>query len=99
MAYDFDENPDAHAVSAPRKDEPKADPKDKVSPRDLEAIVTMMDIAALCLTDEAGATFTFEQMFAQMNELSGLQFEERDVRTVLATYPMIAKQGSQLSLR
>lgn len=94
MAYDHDDTPGIAVAPTPRKAE-------KVSPRDLEAIVTVMDIAALCLTNAPDDTFTFEQLFAEMNNLGGpdLQFEERDVRTVLATYPMIAKQGSQLSLR
>ena len=93
MAYDFEDTPGVPAAASERKD--------KVSPKDLEAIVTVMDIAALCLTTKAGDTFTFEEMFAEMNELGGpdLQFEERDVRTVLATYPMISKQGTRLSLR
>lgn len=46
-------------------------PVDTTNPRDLEVILTLLEIAALELTPTAGATFTREDLFARALEIGG----------------------------
>jgi hypothetical protein len=63
-------------------------------PRDLEYIVTLIQIAAIYLTPEPGTLFTYEQIFNQAKELAGEEFplEETDFKIVMANYPSLLKK-------
>lgn len=51
--------------------------------RDLEAIVTLLEVAALSLTTEPGKTFTLEQLVAEAREIAGEEVSLRDIKIVL----------------
>lgn len=72
------------------------------NPKDLEVIVTMLEIAAIYLTPEVGSRFTREALFAQANEIAGpkLQLDERDLRIVLPFMKSLQRHPGRLySLR
>jgi hypothetical protein len=54
-------------------------------PTDLEVIVTMLEIAALNLTPDPSATFTFDDLLAEANRMGGSEivFDARDVAIVV----------------
>lgn len=60
-------------------------PFDTAHPRDLEALLTLLELAALELTPTAGATFTCDELVALALEISGADsgVEARDLRLVL----------------
>jgi hypothetical protein len=57
--------------------------------RDLEAIITLMEVAALALTSEPGATFTRKELMAQMHEIGGddIELDDADIVIVLQQKP------------
>lgn len=58
---------------------------DQPPSRDLEAIVTLLEVAALSLTSEPGAVFTLEELLRQARNVAGseVEIDERDVKIVL----------------
>lgn len=52
--------------------------------RDLEAIVTLLELAVIELTPDESATFTFDEMLAKAREIGGpeINLREGDVRIV-----------------
>jgi hypothetical protein len=76
MAYDFDgvEAWQRPTVSAPMLDQ-----------RDLEGIVTLLQLAAIFLTPMPESTFTAKQLIEQAKELGGDEFSilEKDAEIVL----------------
>jgi hypothetical protein len=78
MSYDFETVTDRR-VNRPATTDYVAQPKD------LEAIVTLLHLAAIELTPSTGTEFTTEQLLTKARELSGDEFEvdEKDVRIVL----------------
>lgn len=73
----------------------------RVNPRDLEAIVTLLEVAALSLTTEPDATFTLEQLIREARDLGGdeISIEERDVRIVLEKANFLEKVAGEFRLR
>jgi hypothetical protein len=69
------------------------------SPKDLGALVTMLEVAALSLTTEPGKTFTLEQLIKEARNIGGLDFEERDVRIVLKKQNFLVKAGGEYVLK
>lgn len=69
---------------------------------DLEAIVTLLELAAIELTPERGATFTREQLFEQVREIGGDEVvpTERDLLIVLQHSTFLKKlPGRRLRLQ
>lgn len=93
MSYDFD--------SAADRDPPGA--TGYIShPEDLEAIVTLMELAALFLTPLPGTVFTRSQLVAQACALGGkeLPVKELDVNIVLDHVEFLKRHGrDRFSLR
>lgn len=52
---------------------------------DLEAIVTLLELGALMLTQEPGETFTAAELMREAQDIAGpdLVLDERDVQSVL----------------
>jgi hypothetical protein len=93
MSYDFDESEDK---SSPKVTDFKPDPKD------LETIVTMLQLAAIWLTPTVGAIFTLSQLLEQVRQLCGdeLIIDEKDIMIVLANSSFLKKEpGKRFSLK
>lgn len=69
------------------------------SPKDLGALVTMLEVAALSLTTELGKTFTLEQLIQEARNIGGLDFDERDVGIVLKKQSFLTKSGGEYILK
>jgi hypothetical protein len=56
-------------------------------PRDLEALTTLLELAAIFLTEDPSSTFTAEQLVAEARDIAGdeVKFDENDLRIVLGT--------------
>lgn len=65
MSYDFDDCADRHAPII------KMEPMDS---HDLEAIVTLLEITAIMLTNKSGDQFTKEELVAEAHRISGRDF-------------------------
>lgn len=70
MSYDFDDNTD-HTAPVVTNYIPQ--------PHDLEAIVTLLELAAIYLTPAPGTQFTYPQLLAQARELAGTDFVLEDI--------------------
>jgi hypothetical protein len=93
MSYDFDGLEDK---SPPKVTDFKPDPKD------LETIVTMLQLAAIWLTPTAGTIFTLSQLLDQIRQLCGdeLIIDEKDIMIVLANSSFLKKEpGKRFSLK
>ncbi len=68
----------------------------QADPQDLEALVTLLEVAALSLTRRSGDTFTAEQLIAEAREFCGKDFaaQDRDFLIALKGMTMLTKQGS-----
>jgi hypothetical protein len=71
------------------------------SSRDLETIITLLEIAALSLTTEEGATFTRDRLIAEAREIGGpeIDLRDEDVDIVLKKQGFLTKVGKELRLR
>ena len=86
MSYDLDLVPSgiSHA--------PIVTPSD---PKDLEVIMTVLELAAISLTDNPDSTFSMEQLLEKARELGGsaVRVDENDIRIVLAKAGFLKKEG------
>lgn len=66
---------------------------EKTGPKDLEAIVTVLEVAALYLTPKSGAQFTMDELLNQANEIAGEGFviEPGDIQNVLGKTGFLKK--------
>jgi hypothetical protein len=89
MAYDFDGLIDR---GPPKVDAPTP------HPTDLEAIVSLMTLAAIDLTPAPNTPFTFEQLFAAANDIGNpeIVLREVDVRIVLPYTRFLKKVSRNL---
>jgi hypothetical protein len=73
----------------------------KVNPKDLEAIITLLEVAALTLTTENGDTFALEELINEARELGGhkIDIDERDVKIVLGKQGFLVKVGGKYRLK
>ena len=87
MSYDSDSAP-------PRVDTPPQ------HPQDLEAIVTLLELAAIFLTPAPGTLFTFDELIAQAHEIAGPEclIAPRDARIVLPFMKTIRKRDRRFYL-
>ncbi len=72
-----------------------------LNPRDLEAIVTMLEVAGLTLTETPGQTFTREALFREANALIGpkVRIDESDMAIVLKGMKTFRNVGGELCVR
>lgn len=86
MSYDFDSVTDRHPPWASGY---------IAHPEDLEAIVTLLELAAIFLTPVPGATFTRSQLVAQAREIGGddIPVKARDVTIVLDHVRFLKREG------
>lgn len=78
MSYDADIGQERFDVDAGRRVR-----QTSARARDLEAIVTLLEVAALSLTTEPGKTFTIEQLIAEACDIAGEHVSLRDIKIVL----------------
>ena len=69
--------------------------KEAVNGRDLEAIVTTLEVAALSLSPKDDSTFTQDQLIAEARSLCGdaIALQEEDIKIVLTKHNFIKKAG------
>ena len=91
MSYDFDTESD-------RRPTPNITPSNG---RDLEAIVTLLELAAICLTTSPESEFTTEQLIAEARQLGGeeITLDEIDIKNVLGKARFLEKEKGRLRLR
>jgi hypothetical protein len=73
-----------------------------VHPKDLEAIVTLLEIAALSLTTEPDATFTVDRLIDEARKLGGdeTDLDDQDAKIVLSKASFVKKvAGGEYCLR
>lgn len=95
MSYDNDTSTDPSAPVGPR-------PFDTAHPRDLEVLITLLELAALELTPTAGATFTRDEVVALAAEIGGEDcgVREHDLRIVLDGSNFLRREaGGRWSLK
>ncbi len=92
MSYDFE---------AGTGTEPPTPPIPTANRQDLEAIVTLIQLAAICLTPAPDASFTVDQLLAETRRLGGddIKLDERDVRIVINTARFLKKVDGRLRLK
>ena len=71
------------------------------NPRDLEAIMLVLELAAIRLTDKPDATFTVEELLDTARDLGGdeLVLEENDIKIVLGKAGFLKKVGKKLQMK
>jgi hypothetical protein len=71
------------------------------SPKDLGAIATLLEVAALSLTTEAGKTFTIDDLIREAQEIGGqdAKFDKNDVTIVLRKAGFVNKVAGGYQLR
>jgi len=71
--------------------------KNGSSSKDLEVIVTLLEVAALSLSPKEGTKFSLDQLLSEARELGGddVKLDERDVKTVLGKARFVKKAGKQ----
>jgi hypothetical protein len=69
--------------------------------KDLEAIVTLLEVAALSLTTELGSTFSIGRLIREARDLAGdeIDLDERDAKTVLEKASFLEREGNDYRLR
>ena len=92
MSYDFDSIGDQSPPT------PYIETSDR---RDLEAIVTLLELAAICLTTGPNVTFTKAQLLAEARRLAGedIELDESDVNIVLGKAGFLKKIGGKLRMK
>jgi hypothetical protein len=70
------------------------------NPRDLEAIMTLLELAAISLTEGPDSSFTSEELLNRARELGGseVQIIETDVKIVLGKAGFLKKEGGRFRL-
>lgn len=71
------------------------------SSRDLETIITLLEVAALSLTTVEGATFTRERLIKEARKIGGpeIELKDEDIDIVLIKQGFLMKVGRELQLR
>lgn len=92
VSYDFD------AVSDPTPPTTHFERSDR---RDLEAIVTLLELAAICLTTGPDSTFTRKQLIAEARRIGGdgIDLDESDVNIVLGKPGFLKKVAGKLRMK
>jgi hypothetical protein len=98
MAYDIDVGQQELSYDAGR---PRLIRNASNPSKDLGVIITLLELAALSLTTEPGATFTLEELIREAREYAGdgVQLDERDIKIVLNKRSFLEKVGSDFRLK
>jgi hypothetical protein len=98
MAYDFDVAGDRYVLESGHRHRVRNMPDQS---RDLETIITLLEVAALSLTSVPGATFTHERLIAEAKRIGGpeVDLREDDIKIVLQKQSFLKKVGKELQLR
>ena len=90
MSYDIGEG-----VYVSEGDHRQRVKKEAVNGRDLEAIVTTLEVAALSLSPENDSTFTREQLIAEAHSLCGdaIALQDEDIKIVLNKHSFLRRTG------
>ena len=92
MSYDLDLVPSGMSPA------PIITPSD---PRDLEVILTVLELAAISLTEDPDSSFTIEQLLEKARELGGsaVRVDEIDIKIVLGKAGFLKKEGGRFRLK
>lgn len=84
MSYDIDPNHPGSLRSFPPAD-----------PRDLEALVALLEVAAIFLTERPESSFTAEQLIAEARKIAGEEFgfDAADMKIVLDGMTTVIRTG------
>lgn len=98
MAYDIDIAEERFAVEGGHR---RRVQNVVVQPRDLETILTILEVAALSLTKSPDSTFTRNELIKEAKKIAGdeLEIREDDIKIVLHKQGFLRKVGSELQLR
>jgi hypothetical protein len=98
MSYDTDIEYEQLSLDAGKR---KLRKNTQASAQDLGIITTVLEIAALTLTTEAGKTFSFNQLMDEAREIGGknLNLQEKDAKIVLKKPSFLKKAGKAYRLR
>lgn len=98
MAYDVDAIEQRFSYESGRR---RPETNKAASSRDLETIITLLEVAALSLTTEEGATFTREKLIQEAKEIGGSEIDLRDedIEIVLKKQGFLVRVGRELRLR
>lgn len=92
MSYDLDLVPSGTSPA------PNITPSD---PRDLEVIMTVLELAAISLTEDPDSSFTMEQLLEKARELAGsaVRIDQNDIKIVLEKAGFLKKDGGRFRLK
>ena len=92
MSYDLDLVPSGTSPA------PNITPSD---PRDLEVIMTVLELAAISLTEDPDSSFTMEQLLEKARELTGsaVRIDQNDIKIVLEKAGFLKKDGGRFRLK
>ena len=98
MAYDVDVAQERYAIEEGRRRRVDSTP---AQASDLETIVTVLEVAALSLTSEPGATFSREHLIEEAHKLSGekVDLQDEDIKIVLSKQGFLKRVGKELCMR
>ncbi|HTQ14670.1 MAG TPA: hypothetical protein VMH86_12425 [Rhizomicrobium sp.] len=98
MAYDVDIAEERFSVEGGQRRRVQNAP---IQPRDLETILTILEVAALSLTKTPDSTFTRKQLIKEALAIVGgeLDLREEDINIVLHKQGFLQRVGSELRLR
>ena len=98
MAYDVDVAQERYAIEEGRRRRVDSTP---AQASDLETIVTVLEVAALSLTTEPGATFSREHLIEEAHKLSGekVDLQDEDIKIVLSKQGFLKRVGKELCMR
>ena len=90
MSYDIGE-----VVYVSKGDRRQRVKKETINGRDLEAIVTTLEVAALSLSPESDSTFTRDQLIAEAHNLCGdsVTLQDEDIKIVLKKHGFVRRAG------
>jgi hypothetical protein len=92
MSYDLDLVPNGVSPA------PIITPSD---PRDLEAIMILLELAAISLTEDPDSSFSMEQLLERAREIGGsaVRVDENDLKIVLGKAGFLKKEGGRFLLK
>lgn len=98
MSYDADVGAERFAEDAGKRVRVRNTP---VQARDLEVILTLMEIAALSLTPHPGAMFSRNDLLNEIRKIAGgdVDVHEDDINVVLTKQGFLKRIGKELCLR
>lgn len=98
MAYDLDVAQERFAFDSGRRSRVTNAPAQS---RDLETIITVLEVAALTLTTHLGATFTRDRLISEARRVAGpdLDLQEEDIDIVLQKQSFLKRNGKELCMR